>query len=544
MPIGWLVSLGTSSPSPSSTSDTFSYTATTYVEPTTTSAFRVGSSSLGSYAARATLGEVPRRVVDALNYRGTPAELASQVDVVADEESQWLAITATSPFEHRAEQIADTFAKELVAYLGELPQADIDSLEEDLADVNDQIDALDGPGPSRDDNRQELSNLEVERTDLENQLSALQAESHPLRILENATAEVVQPTSGGTAPVGRGFRVLIAALVGLVVGIAIALFRERLDPRIQDREQAESAFGLPVLADIAKTPRRSRRSVIVTSNPGAPTSNGYQLLAAGLSFGRHRTASRPGTADDRRNTRTILVTSPVGSEGKATTIANLAAAFAGVGKRVIVISCVLDVPSVHGVLGVEQGPGLSDLLDETAELGFDQVLHETTVPGVRLVPAGWKHDATKGHSLFSSIGMDLLLKDARSAADVVLVEAAAVLANSDWAQLIPKVDAVLVVARAGSTTWGSAERSADLLEMLQAPVVGVALVGTSVSSTRRASSRSHGTDRVVVGDVTTPAPVQLTTIVPDLTATDANGNGEGSRDGGSSHAAQPPTDRP
>ncbi len=157
------------------------------------------------------------------------------------------------------------------------------------------------------------------------------------------------------------------------------------------------------------------------------------------------------------------------------------------------------------------------------------MLRETDVPGVRIVPSGRPHDAAAGHSLFSSAGMDAVLDAAAGAADIVLIDAAPVLANSDWTLLIPKVDEVLIVARAGSTTWAAAERSAELLRMLQAPCVGVALNALPVSSVSRASFLRSGGEPEVEEESSPPVVTLTEPSEPLDEVTGTNGNGAGSK---------------
>ncbi|MEX0817903.1 MAG: hypothetical protein WD027_10680, partial [Gaiellales bacterium] len=64
--------------------------------------------------------------------------------------------------------------------------------------------------------------------------------------------------------------------------------------------------------------------------------------------------------------------------------------------------------------------------------------------------------------------------EARSAADVILLDTAPILAGGDASQLLPDADAVLVVARSGVTTQQLAESASGLLRRLRAPVLGVA----------------------------------------------------------------------
>ena len=95
------------------------------------------------------------------------------------------------------------------------------------------------------------------------------------------------------------------------------------------------------------------------------------------------------------------------------------------------------------------------------------------MPGVRVVTNGTFVDNPG-----ELIGPDQdLISQARVLADIVIVDAGPVLAVNDPSALVPQSDAVVVVSRSGKTTEDAAQRAAELLARMEAPVVGVALTG-------------------------------------------------------------------
>ena len=102
------------------------------------------------------------------------------------------------------------------------------------------------------------------------------------------------------------------------------------------------------------------------------------------------------------------------------------------------------------------------------------MVHLTNVPGVSLVHSGTTID--NAAELVATRGARLL-EEARSMADVVLLDNAPLLVVSDASELLPAVDAVKMVARAGQTSRDAARRSAELLDRAGIPVLGVVLIG-------------------------------------------------------------------
>jgi len=124
-------------------------------------------------------------------------------------------------------------------------------------------------------------------------------------------------------------------------------------------------------------------------------------------------------------------------------------------------------PGPVGILAATPGPPVFDDLDQA-----------TSVRGVRFVPSG--PPGENPAPLLEHAGD--LLRAARGLADFVLVDSPPLLMANDAVELARHADGVLLVARAGQTPIEAAEGSAELLERLEIPVVGVVLVASEAAS--------------------------------------------------------------
>jgi capsular exopolysaccharide synthesis family protein len=157
-------------------------------------------------------------------------------------------------------------------------------------------------------------------------------------------------------------------------------------------------------------------------------------------------------------------------------VANLAVAMAEAGREVLIVDTDFRAPTVHLAFGLQKGPGLTDLItDPNLSGNLSDLVHPTSVPGVSMVHGG--SSVENAAELVATKGAHLLAQ-ARSLADVVIMDTAPLLVVSDAAELLPEVDAVVIVARAHRTTRDSARRTFELLDRAQIPVLGVVLVGT------------------------------------------------------------------
>jgi capsular exopolysaccharide synthesis family protein len=149
-----------------------------------------------------------------------------------------------------------------------------------------------------------------------------------------------------------------------------------------------------------------------------------------------------------RNLRTVLITSPQKGEGKSITSANLALTMAQeLQRRVIIIEADLRKPSLQQLLGLPDGPGLSEYLVGAADL--KDVMRFLPDHNLMVIPAG----ATPANpaELLGSTAMRRLLDQLHTRFDRIILDTPPVLPLADVAVLAPLVDGTLLVVRAGVT---------------------------------------------------------------------------------------------
>jgi capsular exopolysaccharide synthesis family protein len=455
------------------------------IEGPQTSGRGVGGGNVAVAALRATVGDVPRAVAESVDYEGGVGRLVQNVEVTSDRTIGTVSITATDEDPEQAKAIADAFGAELIAFLeaddaaraAEATAAAAEraqALQARIAELEAAIE-LDPP---------QVPLLVAERDALVRQYSVVfedqneDVASNRYSTIEAATA-IEADDSPFSPPSSAGQRMVLAGLVALLLGGALALFIDRADNRIRTRRHAEAAFALPVIAEIPNIGLRGqRRGVIVADNPGSQVAEAFRTLRTSAQlFARSGRAEKdqPGLA----GRRVFVVTSTEAGEGKSTTAANLAAAFAETGRSVLLIDWDLSRPSLDGLLRTDTNRGIADLLVPVAEApALADVCVPTNVPGVWLLGAG----TVTPHTAHRVEWASRVLDEARRFADVVVVDTPPLLGSSITRELVTVADAVIMVCRSGATGEGSASRSSDLLSRLGAHVIGIALVGISSGS--------------------------------------------------------------
>jgi capsular exopolysaccharide synthesis family protein len=250
---------------------------------------------------------------------------------------------------------------------------------------------------------------------------------------------------------------LIAAILGLTLGVALAFLRDRLDHRLRTSEDVELQFETPVLARI---PRRGRSDTSISAFREA-----HRLLRTNLQFA--------GGTEGRL--RSVAITSAREGEGKTTTVAQLALASAEVGQRVVAVEADFRRPALQRALIPDREeplrPGFTNYLVEAASL--DEVLHPTRRPNIDLVPAG-PLPPSPSALLESRRGQDAVQEILRDT-DLVVIDCPPLNVGADASVLADWVDGVIVVVDLGGSTDRSVRDALRQLEAVQARVLGLVL---------------------------------------------------------------------
>jgi capsular exopolysaccharide synthesis family protein len=434
------------------------------------------------------VGPVPAAAAKILKYHGNPVALASLPQVSANPNVGTLTISVTGPNGAYDAKVANAFANALNLHVTHTAiaayQNQINTIQNQLNSLQSQI----NQNETKTDpvSQAKVGGLEDQYRVSFDQFQQLAAQGQPAQSFTFLQQAVPVRAGVGGLPKSRSAQALIAGVIALLIGLAIAILLDLLRPRIRDRDDAKREFGSAVLAEVPRLSRKQRRRYAQVgadddSRLGAYQES-YRMLRTAILLEGAGDPSRLNGPGANAGTHVvtgpqlILVASAGSGEGKSTSVANLAVAMAESGREVLIVDTDFRAPTVHLAFGLQRGPGLTDLItDPNLSGNLADLVHPTSVPGVSLVHGG--SSVENAAELVATKGAHLLAQ-ARSLADVVIMDTAPLLVVSDAAELLPEVDAVVLVARVHRTTRDSARRTFELLDRAQIPVLGVVLVGT------------------------------------------------------------------
>ncbi len=276
---------------------------------------------------------------------------------------------------------------------------------------------------------------------------------------------------------------LVTLFGGLFVGIILVFTADAMDQSVRDPQKIEEAVGASVLALIPPVERSLPKAAIQTLRLSTSQSVWqYQTTAkaprstVAEAFRVLRTAilsSTPG-----RRSLVLAITSTSEGEGKSFTTFNLAAAFAQSGRTVLVVDADLRKRALSVALGFDRRDGLDEAVSDTVWQKYVTTYEE--IPGLFVLPAG--QDKHYPSDVLGSVSMTDLIGRLRAAFDVVLIDTPSILAVTDTVSLSTSVDAVMVVAKCGTTALHSLVRTLSVLRRARAQILGVVLNGIDFDS--------------------------------------------------------------
>lgn len=302
--------------------------------------------------------------------------------------------------------------------------------------------------------------------------------------LQSTAGRLVDPAVAMNVPLKpkKKLVVAIAAILGLLVGVALVFVRDYLDNTLHTVEDVErrlgvNVFGMLQILDLKKGKNvNSARAFLEDSN--SAFSESVRTL---------RTAVLLSAIDEPH--RVVAVTSSVPGEGKTTVAINLAFAL-GQMKKVLIVDADLRRPNVGSAIGegLDQGPGLVDFL--AGEATIKECIRNTSSPNVFVLPAG-KH-FNSPLELISSQKFSETITKLKGQFDVVVIDCPPLKPVSDSLIISRYANAVLYVVKSDATPYQLVSTALKRLHDIDAPLLGVVLNLVDFKKVDRYGHYSYG----------------------------------------------------
>lgn len=261
-----------------------------------------------------------------------------------------------------------------------------------------------------------------------------------------------------------GLNMLLALVLGLFGGIALAFLFEHLDDTVKRLEDFERKAGLSLLGLIpqVKIPQTkgaaaSHAGMLTYAEPRSAIAEAYRSVRTSLLFSTSSGAPK-----------IMLFTSPGPGEGKTTSALNIAITFTQTGSKVLLIDTDLRNPSMHQIFQLPNVKGLTNYL--AGDLKPADISNHTDIVNLFVITSGPL--PPNPAELLSSSKMTELLHLAKEKFDYVILDGPPVLGLADALILAHLASGTIVVVESGVTRQGQLLGALKRLRSAQAMVIG------------------------------------------------------------------------
>ncbi len=362
---------------------------------------------VASYADLITGENLAQRVVDRLDLQESSAALAQQVASSVSPETVILEVTVTDPSPQRAQVLATAMAQEFTQFVQEL-------------------------------------------------------ETAPGKQVSTIKATIVDSPERPTTPVSpQPVRNLgLAAVLGLLLGVGLAVLRETLDRTIKSPQDLSDATGTALLGTVQYDARAAKKPLVTALESHAPRVEAFRMLRTNLQF-----------VDVDKRSKVFVVTSAVPAEGKSTTAINLAVTLAQASQQVLLVEGDLRRPRISTYLRLEPTVGLTTVL--IGRVGVEEAIQPWGDDGLDVMTSGTV--PPNPAELLQSQAMESVITKLRDSYDVIVIDAPPLLPVTDAALLAAQSDGAILVVRHGKTTKEQSALAAERLHNVDAKILGCVL---------------------------------------------------------------------
>ncbi len=416
---------------------------------------------------------VAELVVQAAGTPRTAEQFLEQSKVATSPTTDLLTLSVEDERRATATALSAEYARQFIAYRQAETLSRLRRLRDDLAA---ELARLPDRSAAATDARRNLASVR--------NLIALGDQSLSL-VQEARDARQTQPNVARSA--------IFALLLGLMLGVGLAFLAHRLDSRLRTSGELEARLGMALLGRLAAPPRRLSKEdrLVALHEPDGIAAEEFRVMRTNLMF-----------VNVGREARSLLLTSALQSEGKSTTVANLAVTLARAGQHVILADFDFRRPYLERYFDLPAEPGLTGVI--LGQAALEDALVDISLEMAVGAPAssnGWKAfaDAELRHGrlevlptgllppsvgeFIASAPLQRLLASLRERCDVLLIDGPPALQVGDTLALSPYVDGLVVVARLGVVRRRAVDELKRVLAASSAPVLGVVI--TDAASERQ-----------------------------------------------------------
>lgn len=268
---------------------------------------------------------------------------------------------------------------------------------------------------------------------------------------------------------------------GLFVGLVLSFLFESMDNKIKTHEDVKKYLKIKTLGiipdnsidneiDKKRYVKPNEVNIKIINEPTSIVSESIRMLRTNLNF---------------MDLKLINITSTMPSEGKSEVITNLAASFAMLDKKVLIVDCDLRKPKIHKNFGIFRRQGVSDVVLSKGEIDYKDVVQKYCDDkiSIDILTAGSK--VSNPSELINSNSFANLLKTLKEDYDLVLVDCPPISSLTDGVLVSKIADGTVYVIESDRTDYQVVSSCIEELQSNRAFILGIVLTKVNVKREKK-----------------------------------------------------------
>jgi len=247
-------------------------------------------------------------------------------------------------------------------------------------------------------------------------------------------------TGGGQIGPRTSANYVLALLVGLLLPLLIIFLKFFINDTIHNLEDLNRLTNIPVLGVIGIS--KLNTNLAVFESPKSALAESFRAIRSSLQFLYKR--------QNVNGSKTLMVTSSVGGEGKSFCAMNIATVFAMSDKKTVVVGLDLRKPKLFDDFNIKNDVGVVNYL--IGAKNTEDVIFKTQVPNLDVIPSG--PIPPNPSELLMSDALPALLDSLKEKYDYIILDTPPIGLVADAVELVHHADVTLYVTRQNYTKRG------------------------------------------------------------------------------------------
>src|SRR5699024_9180556 len=250
---------------------------------------------------------------------------------------------------------------------------------------------------------------------------------------------------------------VIAGVVGVILGVFMAFILEFMDRSVKSSKDIESQLNIPVVGNIPKI-KDNKDLILPVNNLDLSIVESFRTIKTNIQH-----------FINDREMKSIVITSAIANERKATIASNLAITMAQENKKILLIDCDLRKPNLHKKFGMDNLKGLIDIIIDNEDI--NEVIHEyNEIENLNVITSG--SIPKNPIKILNSDIMASFIREMEDKFDMVILNTPPVGVVADGLTLSSLADGVILVSSIGEADLEEVSEAKRSLDKVNANILG------------------------------------------------------------------------